>query len=155
MKSNFYIFTIFVAVVFVGIRFYLMVEHYTRDRTPSYSPIPDTLGTPVAISTTDMVRIAAAGKLGNMVGDTIRAEADIVRRTGPDTFEVKMMGCIAFCKYKASEAPEAATLKEGDWVTVTGRAYSYIADRLFLKACRFAPRTTALTEGWEIVPKKP
>ena len=113
--------------------------------------IPDWLGTPLVLSSTDLVVQHSKGEAGDLVGETLQIEADVVKRTDPDTLEMKTMAFTVFCKYKSIDAPEGEALKPGDRLIVTGRADGYFANRLFLKSCRFAPRSTALDAGWEII----
>lgn len=155
MKNVIYVICGCISLGLLCFQVYERFDYLTRPKKSLAPSIPDTLGTPIILSSTDLVAESAKNKLGNYIGQTVRLEADVVRRTDPDTFEMTTMGPTIFCKYNSKDAPEGDALKPGDRVIVTGRAEDYFSNRLFLKVCRFGPRSTALSDGWEIIKVKP
>lgn len=144
---------IFVICTCIGLG--VLIDYLTRPEKAVGPSIPDWLGTPLVLSSTDLVVQSSKGQVGAYVGETLQVEADVIRRTDPDMLEMKTMAFTIFCKYKSKDAPEGDALKAGDRVVVTGRANSYFAHRLWLKSCRFAPRSTALNDGWEMIKVEP
>ena len=149
---------LFAILTCVGIGLFFIQQYQqinsimARSRKATPTPHPPPLDhPPIVLTSTDIVVGSAKGDIGALVGKTIQVEADVTQRSDATTLLMKTMSPVIVCKYDPKDAPEGDALKDGDRVTVTGRASGYLANQLWLKSCRFAPRTTPLNDGWEVI----
>ena len=144
------------SLVLMVVQLYQQINYeVNRNRKSNLAtPAPEPLDLPIVFESSQLIVERTKSWMAPYKGKTIQLQVDVERRIDAKTFATKAIGATIICEYDPKGAPEGNSLKDGEWITVTGRVTGWIADQITLSSCRFAPRTTPLYDGWEVIPRK-